>query len=314
MKQIFDSDVILIYGTVFVLLLCASLIAGFMRRHAASPQKKKLMDEVVLRINAWWVLAGSFGAVVFLGPRTTMIFFFFVSLFALREYMSLIDTRPADHRALLWTFLIVAPAQYYLVLLPWYGLFTVFIPVYAFLAIPSLIAMRGDCESFLERTAKIQWGIMICVFMISHAPAILTLDIAGFQGKQFKLLFYLVFITEMSDVFQFICGKSFGRRKIAPTVSPNKTWEGFLGGMALTMLMGVPLSHFTPFSAYQSMLIAALIVVCGFLGGLVMSAIKRDHNVKDYGHLIPGHGGMLDRFDSLCFAAPIFFHVVRYFF
>jgi phosphatidate cytidylyltransferase len=193
-------------------------------------------------------------------------------------------------------------------------MFVVLIPVYAFLLVPVRTAMAGDCERFLERTAKIQWGLMICVYCISHAPAILLLKIPGFEGQNAKLLFWFVAVVEMSDVMQYVWGKTCGRHKIAPSVSPGKTWEGFLGGGATTVGLGAALWWATPFSPLQAAGMAGIIVVMGFVGGLVMSAIKRDRGVKDWGTAIGGHGGVLDRMDSLCFAAPVFFHAVRYLF
>ncbi len=194
-------------------------------------------------------------------------------------------------------------------------MFAILIPVYAFLLVPVRTAMAGDCDRFLERTAKIQWGLMICVYCISHAPAILLLlKIPGFEGQNAKLLFWFVTVVEMSDVMQYVWGKTCGKHKIAPTVSPGKTWEGFLGGGATTVGLGAALWWATPFSPLLAAGMAAIIVFMGFAGGLVMSAIKRDRGVKDWGTAIGGHGGVMDRMDSLCFAAPVFFHVVRYVF
>jgi phosphatidate cytidylyltransferase len=174
--------------------------------------------------------------------------------------------------------------------------------------------LADDYENFLERTAKIQWGLMVCVYFVSYAPALLSLDIVDYEGHPAKLLFFLVVVVEMSDVCQYIWGKSLGRRKIAPNVSPNKTVAGFVGGTLTASLIGTALYWATPFGPLQAFAISLLITVAGFFGDLTMSAIKRDSGVKDYGNLIQGHGGMMDRIDSICFAAPVFFHVVRYFY
>jgi phosphatidate cytidylyltransferase len=210
-------------------------------------------------------------------------------------------------------FFIVTPLHYYYLGTSWYGMFVIFIPVYAFLVLPVRSALAGDCERFLERTSKIQWGLMVCVYCISHAPAILMLlKIPGFEGQNAKLLFWFVTVVELSDVMQYVWGKLCGRRKIAPTVSPGKTWEGFLGGGATTVAIGASLWWATPFSPLQAAGMAVIVVLMGFAGGLVMSAIKRDRGVKDWGGAIAGHGGFMDRLDSLSFAAPVFFHVTRY--
>jgi len=236
------------------------------------------------------------------------------SFLALREFITLTPTHRGDHRALFWAFFVVLPLQYYLIAIRWYGLFSILIPVYAFLILPFRSAAAGDCDKFLERTAKIQWGLMVCVYCVSYTPALLTLDIPGYQGQDGKLMFYVVLVAEISDVLQYVWGKTLGRHKIAPTVSPNKTVEGFLGGVICATLIGAGLWWATPFTPWQSAGMSLAITFMGFGGGLVMSAIKRDRGVKDYGNLLEGHGGVMDRIDSLCFAAPVFFHLTRYFF
>jgi phosphatidate cytidylyltransferase len=174
--------------------------------------------------------------------------------------------------------------------------------------------LTGDYTRYLERTAKIQWGVLICVFFLSHAPNLLTLQIPGFDAKQWRLLAYLVIVVQMSDVLQYVWGKLTGRHKIAPNLSPSKTWEGFVGGVLTATLIGGTLYRVTPFTFPAACALSFVICIMGFFGGIVMSAIKRDAGIKDYGHLIEGHGGMMDRVDSLCFAAPVFFHVVRYYY
>jgi phosphatidate cytidylyltransferase len=188
------------------------------------------------------------------------------------------------------------------------------IPAVVFLFIPTRIALTGDTEHFLERAAKIQFGSMICLYCLSYAPALLMLEIPGFEGRNARLLFYLVLVAQISDVFKYVWGKLIGRHKIVPLVSPNKTWEGFVGGVLTATALGAALWWVTPFTPLQAAGMSLIIALLGAAGGLVMSAIKRDAGVKDFGGMIEGHGGMLDRIDSLCFAAPIFFHMVRYYF
>jgi phosphatidate cytidylyltransferase len=188
----------------------------------------------------------------------------------------------------------------------------VWIPVWAFLFVPIRSAMAGDCGEFLGRTARIQWALMVCVYCVSHAPMLLSLRIPGFGGDPMSLLLYLILVVQLSDVFQYVWGKLLGRRKIAPNVSPNKTWEGFVGGIVTASAVGAGLWWATPFDPLQSAWVSLAICLAGFAGGLVMSAIKRDRGVKDYGTLIEGHGGVMDRIDSICFAAPVFLHLVRY--
>jgi phosphatidate cytidylyltransferase len=266
------------------------------------------------RIRAWWVMVLIFVVAVAAGRLVTIILFALTSFMALREFVTLTPTRLGDHRALFWAFFIVTPLQYYLVAIGWYGLFSILIPVYAFLLLPVRSAAAGDCGNFLARTAEIQWGLMICVYCVSHAPALLTLRIDGYENAGALLLFYLVLVVQISDVLQYVWGKTLGRRPIAPKVSPNKTVEGMIGGVLTASLIGGGLWWATPFEFWQAALFSLVITMAGFFGGLVMSAIKRDRGVKDYGQTIEGHGGVLDRIDSLCFAAPFFFHLTRFFY
>jgi phosphatidate cytidylyltransferase len=186
--------------------------------------------------------------------------------------------------------------------------------VYAFLLLPSIAALRSDIEDFLSRTAKQQWGLMVTVYCLSHAPALLMLHTPGGDGASALLLFYLLLIVQMSDVLQYVFGKLFGRTKIAPVVSPSKTVEGFVGGGLAAVGVGAAMWWITPFTPVESAAISAVIVLMGFLGGLTLSAVKRSLGAKDWGVMIEGHGGMLDRTDSICFAAPVFFHIVRFFY
>ena len=247
------------------------------------------------------------------GKGGVILLFAFVSFAALREYVTLTHTRRGDHWILIGMFLVIIPVQYYLLWIEWYGLFAIFVPVYCFLAMPALTAISGDTARFLERVSEQQWGIMLSVYCISHVPALLTLSIPGFAGKGLLLIAFLIATVQGSDVLQYVFGKLFGRHKVAPKVSPSKTWEGLIGGIASASLLGAALYWLTPFTPVQAGLMAALACIMGFFGGLVASAIKRDRGVKDWGHMIEGHGGMLDRADSLVFAAPVFFHIVRYF-
>ncbi|HMF68546.1 MAG TPA: phosphatidate cytidylyltransferase [Phyllobacterium sp.] len=265
------------------------------------------------RIKAWWIMIAAISIAFLFGKGGVILLFAFVSFAALREYVTLTHTRRGDHWILLGMFLVIIPVQYYLLWIEWYGMFSIFVPVYCFLAMPALTAISGDTERFLERVSEQQWGIMLSVYCLSHVPALLTLPIPGFEGKGLLLIAFLIATVQGSDVLQYVFGKLFGRNKVAPKISPSKTWEGLIGGVISASLLGAALYWLTPFTPVQAGIMAGLACIMGFFGGLVASAIKRDRGVKDWGHMIEGHGGMLDRADSLVFAAPIFFHVVRYF-
>lgn len=293
-------------------LVVASLVGWLLKTRAAGEAPHPVIDNLNARIKAWWLMIGMIG-LAFLGGKTGVILLFmFASFAALREFITLTHTRRGDHWALATGFFVVLPLQYYLIWIEWYGLYSIFVPVYAFLLLPIMAALFGDVTRFLERTAKVQWGLMVSVFCLSHVPALLTLTIPGFEGRNLLLIAFLVLVVQSSDVLQYVWGKLFGRRKIAPQTSPSKTLEGFAGGVLSATALGACLWWITPFHPWQAMVMALIITLLGFLGGLVMSAIKRDRGVKDWGYTIEGHGGVLDRLDSVCFAAPIFFHVTRF--
>ena len=292
----------------YVVLAIASTVAGILSWRSGATPNPTLIN-LTQRINAWWVMVILMSIAFAFGKSGVILLFAFVSFAALREFVTLTYSRRSDHWVLLGIFGIILPFQYWLVWTEWYGLFTIFIPVYCFLIMPALTALRGDTERFLERIAHQQWAIMIAVYCISHVPFLLFLDIPGFQGQQIFLIIFLIVTVQGSDVLQYVFGKLFGKHRVSPNVSPSKTWEGLIGGLASASLLGAALS----FSPLQAGAIAFMICTLGFLGGLVASAIKRDQGVKDWGQLIEGHGGMLDRADSLVFAAPIFFHIVRFY-
>lgn len=299
-------------GGVLAALVVASLVGYGLARRSLTEGGRATVDNLNARIRAWWAMVVVFALALTGGDTGAVLLFALVSFLALREFITLTPTRRGDHETLFWSFFVFLPLHYWLVGTRWYGLFAILIPVYAFLFLPLRSALAGDTQGFLERSAKIQWGLMICVYAVSHAPALLMLDIPGYAGQNATLLIWLVLVVQLSDVLQYVFGKLFGRRPIVPKLSPNKTAEGFVGGLLSASAIGAALWWATPFSPWQAFLLALLVTLLGFAGGLVMSAIKRDRGIKDFGAMIEGHGGMLDRIDSLCFAAPVFFHAVRY--
>lgn len=298
---------------VLALLLIASMIGAVLRwrlRGRPSPTISNLNQRIV----AWWWMVAVLATCFWLGAGATVVLFAFTSLVALREFVTLTPTRAGDHGSLVVAFYVLLPVQYWLIHSNWYGLFAIFLPVYGMLALPALAALQGDTRDFLARTTKLQWGVLVTVYFISYAPALLLLRLDGGQIENLQLLFYLLLVVQISDVMQYVVGKLFGRTPLAPTVSPSKTVEGLLGGGALAVGIGTALHWATPFSPWQAAGMSLVIVLAGFLGGLALSAVKRSLGAKDWGQLIEGHGGMLDRLDSVCFAAPVFFHLCRYFF
>jgi phosphatidate cytidylyltransferase len=306
------SDTARLFAGVGLVLVLASAVAALLKWRVAKGQPHSVIDNLVARINAWWVMVLVIGLAFLFGKAGVIVLFLLISFHALREFLTLAYTRRGDHLAIAACFFIVLPVQYLLIWIEWYGLYSIFVPVYAFLLLPIIAALGADTKRFLERSAKVQWGLMVSVYCISHVPALLTLQIPGYQQRNLLLIAFLVIVVQGSDVLQYVWGKLLGKRKVAPELSPSKTWEGLIGGVASATLLGAALYWITPFAPWQAGLIALVICLMGFFGGLVMSAMKRDRGVKDWGHMIEGHGGMLDRLDSVIFAAPVFFHVTRY--
>lgn len=303
-----------IFGVLLSALSIATTVGWVLRARMRNPNSKATIQNLNTRIASWWIMIAVAGGCCMLGRRVLVLLFAALSFGALRESLTVMAVRASDRRGLLSCFLLVLPVQYALVWMQWYGLFTIFIPVYAFMVLPLVSAVAADTHDFLARTAEIQWGIMVAVYCLSYVPALQTLNLRGFHGDAVLLVGFLLIVTQSSDVLQYVFGKLFGRHAIAPQLSPSKTVEGTVGGILSATMIGALMWRVTPFTPMQAMILAFIVALAGFSGGLVMSAIKRDRKVKDWGHVLSGHGGILDRLDSVCFSAPLFFHLTRYFF
>jgi phosphatidate cytidylyltransferase len=297
---------------VLALLILATAIALTLKK--LNP--KRNFTEPLLRIRTWWLIILLLFGALLLSKGAAIVFFGLVSYLAFKEFITLIPTRRADHRVLFWAYLAI-PLQYFWAYIEWYGMFIIFIPVYMFLALPMRMLLRGQTEGFLKAAGTLQWGLMTTVLSLSHLAYLLVLPERGTGGPGgVGLVLYLISLTEFNDVAQYLWGKSCGRRKVVPAVSPNKTWAGLAGGVATTTLLAWALAPvLTPIiSGLHSLLVGTLIGVAGFFGDICISAVKRDIGIKDTGNMLPGHGGILDRVDSLTFTAPLFFHFVYYFY
>lgn len=300
------SRVLLVLGGLALLLLLATLVVAWITRGRPPG------NELRLRVKSWWIILGLFALAILLGAKGAVWLFGLVSFLALKEYFSLIPTRRSDRRVLFWAYLSI-PLQYYWVAIGWYGMFIIFIPVYLFLLVPLRKVLIGATEGFLHSVGTIHWGLMTTVFSLSHAAFLLALPEQISPAGGAGLLLYLVVLTELNDVAQYLWGKSLGKRKVAPNVSPGKTYGGLLGGVFTTVLLAWFAGPWlTPLSGYQALAAGLIIGVFGFVGDISISAVKRDIGIKDSGTLIPGHGGILDRVDSLTYTAPLFFHYLYY--
>jgi phosphatidate cytidylyltransferase len=304
-------NVLYTLGATVALLVVASLIVAFVRRGDDTNRHV----ELAARVKSWWVLVGVFAVAIAFRRSVAIAFFAILSFLALKEYLSLIPTRRADRRVLFWVYLCV-PIQYLWVWQQWYHMFLIFIPVWAFLFVAMPMVLRGDTKDFLRAAGTLHWGLMTMVFGLSHLAYLLVLpDGKPVTAHGAALLLFVVLLTELNDVLQYVWGRTLGRHKVIESVSPKKTVEGLVGGALTTTLLSFVLAPvLTPLTPMDSIAVGLMIGFGGFLGDVTISAVKRDIGVKDSGALIPGHGGILDRIDSLLFTAPLFFHFMAYFY
>jgi phosphatidate cytidylyltransferase len=299
---------LVVMSAVFVLLVIASVVSGML----VSRDVGKDYIELRLRIRSWWwIVLLIFGSLL-VSQTAAIVLFAFISFLALKEFFSIVPTRMADRRVIFWAYMSI-PMQYYWIVNSWYGMFIIFIPIYIFLLLPMRMVLIGETKGFIKAVGITHWAVMLSVFCLSHTVYLLVLPEKNSDAGAMGLVIFLLFATQFNDVSQYIWGKMFGRHKIIPRVSPNKTWEGFIGGMVtIVIVAGVMAPYLTPLSVVEGLLAGLIISIAGFVGDVVISSVKRDLNIKDSGTLIPGHGGVLDRLDSLMFTAPLFFHYLYY--
>jgi phosphatidate cytidylyltransferase len=306
--SLLGNGLLLVITIIFGVLVFASILIFALSRL----KPKHNFSELKSRTRSWWVMATIFILTTLLNTNLSYIALAFLSFTAFRELYSLLDLRTSDRRAIFWALLAI-PIQFYLAYIAWYGAYIIFIPVVMFLILPLRLVLKGDTNGIIKSMSTLQWTLMLTVFGLSHLAYLLSLPrIEGFEAGGRGLLLFLVFLTEINDVLQFIWGKLLGENKVIPKVSPNKTWEGLIGGLLCTSVVGYFLAFITPFTPLEAAAVSFLIAFSGFIGDVVMSAIKRDIGVKDTGSTIPGHGGILDRIDSLAYTAPVFFHLTYY--
>lgn len=306
------SDILLLTLGAFGIMMGLTLLGEILRARHPADEPNPVLDTYMTRVGSWWGMIALIGLALLSGKVGIMVLFAFASFAALREFLSLTAKARADHISLALAFFVVLPLQYLFVAMGWDGLYTVFIPVYAFLLLPIVSALRGNADRYLIRVAETQWGLMIAVFCVSHVPALMTIDMEGYGERSVLLIAFLVMVVQLGDLLEYFFGRRIGKRRIAPGLSP-KTVEGMICGVVSAMLIGALLSWITPFGVLGAAVMAGVASLVGMFGNLVFAAIKRDRGVKDWSHLIPGQGGFVDQLDSVIFAAPIFYHLTMFF-
>ncbi len=315
-----DFTTYILIGVILTALSIATLVGVVMGRGNAPGTDAALVKRFQAKLRVWWIMVGVFVIGTLAGPTTLVVIFAGASFWALREFISMTPTRRGDHRTLFWVFFIFHPLQFILIGLgsAYYEFYSIMIPVYASLFIPARAAIAGDAKRFLERCAKIQYGLMICVYCLSHAPALLHLDLVRTDGTPWhdntNLLMFFVLISQLSLTLERVWSRWIGIHVIAPNINASRTWEGVVGSVMTTGLIAALLRWATPFFWWEALLMGVVVTIMASVGTLTMSAIKRDRGVMDTGTLVEGHAGILDQIDNICFAAPIFYHVTRFFF
>ena len=304
-----SGEIQIVIFIILAILVFSSIVLGIWGLFS----KSKMLTELKTRTKSWWIMCTLFITATIISNVITYVCIGFLSFAALREFYSVIKLRKSDRAGMLWCYLAI-PVQYYLAYRGWYELFIVFIPVFMFVWIPFILVLEGETKMIMSSMAGLPTSLMLCVFGLSHMAYLISLpEIDGFSAGGKGLLLFLIFITQINDVMQFIWGKLIGKHKILPKISPNKTWGGFIGGLISSVFIGYLMSFLTPLNHWQVIVVSFFIAGVGFVGDVVVSAIKRDMGVKDMGQAIPGHGGVLDRVDSLAMTTPIFFHLFYFF-
>ncbi|MDO7556215.1 MAG: phosphatidate cytidylyltransferase [Loktanella sp.] len=305
-------DIIWLSLGAFAILVGLTFFGEVLRARQDPNTQNPVLETFMTRVQSWWGMVILIGLAMLTGKIGVTVLFAFASFAALREFLTLTTKAQADHLSLALAFFVIMPLQYFFVAMEWSGLYAIFIPVYAFLLLPIVSALRGNANRFLIRVAETQWGLMITVYCVSHVPALMNLNIAGQGDRAILLVTFLVMVVQLGDLLEYFFGRRFGRTKIAAGLSP-KTWEGVACGVISAMLIGGLLSWITPFGLWGAMAMAGIASLTGMFGNIVVTAIKRDRGVKDWSHLIPGQGGFVDQLDSVIFAAPIFYHLTKFY-
>ena len=293
---------------VVALLAFATLFARVLE--SRNPDRDYL--ELRQRIRSWWWIVTLLFVGLSVNAISGVVLFGILSFLALKEFLSIVPTRQQDRRVVFLAYLSI-PVQYYWVAIGWYGMFIVFVPVYVFLLLPMRMVLIGETKGFIRSAGILHWAVMLTVFGLSHLAYLLVLPVKNPEAGAIGLVLFLVILTQLNDVLQYVWGKTLGRRRILPSVSPNKTLAGFAGGaLSVTLISGLIAPYLTPLGTFHGFVAGLLIGTAGFVGDVVLSSVKRDLQIKDTGQLIPGHGGILDRLDSLLYTAPLFFHFAYY--
>ena len=290
-----------------VLIICSSIFGIISLKN-----KSDSISELVVRTNSWWKMAIGITVVATAPAIIGTVVLAYVVFVALREMLSIIPLRTADRIVLVASYIAI-PIQFYLAYKNYYYLFQIFIPLVMFISVSVILVLTGETNRIGRSMAIIPTTLMLTVYMPSHMVLLFHVSVPGFTVGAGGLIIFLIMITAFNDIFQFTWGKLLGKRKILPRISPNKTWVGFIGGVFTSGVLGGALSFLTPLDYINCFYIGLSLSIIGFIGDSIISAVKRDLKIKDTDDLIPGHGGAMDRLDSIVLTTPTFYHLLIFF-
>lgn len=288
-------------------LLSASVLIRVMKQ--AGQISDGTFSELLNRTRSWYVLATFLSLPILMGAFWVCGLFFLLSLLCFREYARAVGL------GLSWLHSVSVGAAmtvtYFAALDHWMGLFTASWVLGVYMI--AVAALLPDApQGYLRRTSLAIFGYALFGISLAHLAFLAN------NPTYRPILLWILLCTGLNDVFAYLCGRTFGKRKLMPLTSPNKTWAGAVGAVALTSILSATIAHFifrqSTLGQWPHLLALGLLIsTLGQVGDLTVSAIKRDLALKDMGTLLPGHGGLLDRFDSLFLVAPVIFHYLNFY-
>ena len=302
----------LIFTSLVLLAIAGTSYGQWALRRATAPEQISRLRVVNSRVKAAWWLILVFAAAFAGGLNTLIVVFALLSFFTLREFLALTPTKQSDHWALICSFYVAIPVQYLAIAFAQEDIFTIFIPVYMFLLLPVLMSITHDSEQFLGRVAKIQWGLMLSIYCISHAPVLLIYEVERYGSSSSLLLLFFLLVIFVADLLVVIASSYLGGKSLPD--NPNKTYKGILCGGAIAILVGFSLFWITPFKPWQCLLMSLAIVMAGAMGDIVIAAVKRSLGSRFMDGDKYMTRGTLERLAPFIFAAPVYYHLCMHFF
>lgn len=275
---------------------------------------RAFLAEMITRTHSWWIIYALSILFFCINPSLGFVGLALLAIGAWHEFNLRLPAGLMPQRVR-WMVTIFIVFEFFAAAQGAVLLTMAFLPISLFVLVTIWVLLFEPRTSAMTAPSTAMWGLSITALGLSHLALLLALPkMPSFAGSMAGILLYYIFLTQFNDVLQFLWGTIFGKHKIAPDLSPKKTWEGFLGAAATTTIIAFLLRDMTPFSAIQSLIVGAILAISGYFGDLNISAVKRNLNIKDMGQVIPGHGGLLDRLDSITLSSLVYVYLIVYWF